>query len=431
MNLPPCLRPPALAVALALLAPSVALAQQATTLPAEDRPLGLDRTPVYRIGGMEATDWDAFIRVRNVAFDGAGNLHVFDTGARRLSVVDPGGRFLRQLIRTGDGPGEVTQAMGFGVTPDGEVTVTDMGRRALTRFGPDGSLLGSRSFEPQADGLPAELLHPHPEGGFVFLQTGMMMEMRPGQGPPPAPTSYPIRRIPGGDGAWHTMHEAWRPVRPSSGRGGPGVSVGGPGGGGIRLAGQMGPRVFDPMPSLGVLPTGGLAVADTVTWQVKLVAPDGSVERVVRRPLRPRPVTERDREEERRRRTEEIEAGRGPQISMSLQGPSGPVSVDQAQIRDALLAQVRELDFADEMPVLDRIATDWDGRIWVARRGARPGESGPIDILNTRGGYIGTIPAGRMGLPAAFGPDGLVAFVEQDDMDVPVVRVERIRLALP
>jgi hypothetical protein len=431
MNVTPSLRPAALAAALALLAPSAALTQQATILPAEDRPLGLDRTPVYRIGGMQATDWDAFIRVRNVAFDGAGNLHVFDAGARRLSVVGPEGRFLRQLIRTGDGPGEVTQAMGFGVTPEGEVTVADMGRRALTRFGPDGSLLGSRSFQPQADGVPSELLQPHPEGGFVFLQTGMIMEMRPGQGPPSPPTSYPIRRIPGGDGAWHTVHEAWRPVRQPSGRGGPGVSAGGPGGGGIRLAGQTRPRVFDPNPSMGVLPSGGLAVADTVTWQVKLVAPDGSVERVVTRPIPPRPVTERDREEERTRRTAEIEAGRGPEIHMSVQGPSGPVAVDQAQIREALLAQVRELDFAEEMPVLDRIATDWDGRIWVARRGARPGEPGPIDVLNARGGYIGTLPAGRVGLPVAFGPDGLVAFVEQDEMDVPVIRVERIRLTLP
>jgi hypothetical protein len=116
---------------------------------------------------------------------------------------------------------------------------------------------------------------------------------------------------------------------------------------------------------------------------------------------------------------------------MRIQGPSGPVSVDQAQIREALLAQVRELEFAEEMPVLDRIATDWDGRIWVARRGPRLGADGPIDILNARGGYIGTLPAGRMGLPVAFGPDGLVAFVEPDEMDVPVVRVERVRLALP
>jgi hypothetical protein len=425
------LRTVALAVAAAVLAPSALLSQQVTSLPGEDRPLGLEQTPVYRIGGMEATDWDAFVRVTTVAFDGAGNLHVYDAGARRLTVVSPEGRFLRQVIRSGDGPGEVTSAVGFGVSPDGEVTVVDMGRQSLARFGPDGSFRGSTPFRPQEDGIPAGALRPHPEGGFAFLQNARMVEMRPGQGPPPPPTTYPIIRIPGEAGAWTTLFETWRPVRPASDRGGAGVSVGGPGGGGIRLAGQMAPRVFEPSPTFGVLPTGGLAVADTVTWQVKLVGADGRLQRVVTRPFQPRPVTERDREEERNRRAAEIESGGGPQVEMRIQGPSGPVSVDQAQIRQALLAQVRELEFAEEMPVLDRIATDWDGRIWVARRGARLGEEGPIDILNARGGYIGTLPAGRVGLPVAFGPDGLVAFVEPDEMDVPVVRVERVRLALP
>lgn len=423
---------PAFATAiLALAAPSVLLSQQVTSLPEEDRPLGLDRTPVYRIGGIEATDWDAFVRVSTVAFDGAGNLHVYDAGARRLTVVGPEGHFLRQVIRTGDGPGEVTSPVGFGVSPEGEVTVVDMGRQSLARFGPDGSFRGSTPFRPREDGIPAGILRPHPHGGFAFLQNARMVEMRPGQGPPPPPTTYPIVRIPSGEGAWTTLFETWRPVRPSSDRGGPGVSVGGPGGGGIRLAGRMAPRVFEPDPSFGVLPTGGLAVADTVTWQVKLVSADGRLERVVTRPIQPRPVTERDRDEERDRRAAEIESGGGPQVEMRIQGPSGPVSVDQAQIRQALLAQVRELEFAEEMPVLDRLATDQDGRIWVARRGPRPGEPGPIDILNARGGYIGTLPAGHLGVPVAFGPDGLVAFVEPDEMDVPVVRVERVRLALP
>lgn len=405
-------------------------AQEVAALPDQDRALGLERTEVYTIGGMEATDWDTFMRVESVAFDGTGNLHVFDSGARRLVVASPEGRHLRQLLRIGDGPGEVSSPMGFGVAPDGTVTVADMGRRALARFGADGAFLGSRTFNPGSDGIPGGALQAHPDGGFAFLQTGMMIERRPGQGLPSPPTTYPIRLIPGEDGPWSTVHEAWRPVREPSARPGP-TSAAGPGGAGIRMAGQTGPRAFDPSPSFGVLPDGRLAVADTVTWRVKLVSPEGRVERILTRPFRPRAVTERDREAERARRAAEIEAGGGPQISMSVQGPSGPLAVDQSQIRDALLAQVRELEFAEEMPVLDRIATDWDGRIWVARRGERPGEPGPIDVLNARGGYIGTLPASRIGLPASFGPGGLVAFVERDEMDVPVIRVERIRLSLP
>lgn len=419
-------------VAACALVPGGAGAQETLRLPGEDRALSLERTPVYTLGGIDAVDWDAFSRVASVAFDGAGNLYVHDVEARRLNVVGPDGRLIRQLLRIGDGPGEVTSPGGFGVTADGEVAVVDVGRRSLAWFGPDGAFLGSRSFNPQTDGIPGGRMEPHPNGGFVFLQRGMMVEMRPGGGPPAPPTSWPIRYVPAreaGDGAdWELLFEAWRPVREPSGRGGPAVS-GGPRGGPIRLSGMLNPRVFEPDPSVGVLPDARLAVADTVTWRVRIVGSDGAVERVATRPFLPRAVTEADRERERERRREQIASGGGPRIEVRTMGPGGPGSVDQSAIREALLAQVDELEFATEMPVIDRIAVDDAGRVWVQRRGAHFDEPGPVDVLTSRGTYIGTLPAFPRGMPRAFGPDGLAAFVEMDHLDVPVVRVERLRLA--
>lgn len=423
------LRVMALIGALGLAQAPDAGAQQVLDLPAEDRPLGLDRQEIQTLGGMEATGWDAFSRVGAVAFDGEGRLYVQDVEARRLTVVSSDGEFVRQLIRQGDGPGEVTNFAGFGVTPGGDVAVVDMGRRVLTWFGPDGALLGSTSFDPQRDGIPGGRLEPHPGGGFVFIQRGMMIQQRPGEGPPPPPTTWPIRSVPdreaGGAEGWNLLFEAWRPVREDQGRGGA-VAMGP--GGAVRLPGNLGSRVFDPDPSLGVLPDGRIAVADTVTWQVRLVGPGGQVERIARRPFRPRAVTEQDRRAERERRRAEIEAGGGPRIEIRTMGPGGAGTVDQSAIRQALLAQIDELEFASELPVLQRIAVDWDGRIWVERRGDRVGEPGPVDVLTSRGTYIGTLPAFRRGMPAAFGPGGLVAFVETDEMDVPVIRVERLRL---
>lgn len=52
----------------------------------------------------------------------------------------------------------------------------------------------------------------------------------------------------------------------------------------------------------------------------------------------------------------------------------------------------------------------------------------PIDVLSPDGRYLGTLIAGA-GLPdmsSAFGPKGLVAFVETDELHVPVVTVRRL-----
>ncbi len=46
-------------------------------------------------------------------------------------------------------------------------------------------------------------------------------------------------------------------------------------------------------------------------------------------------------------------------------------------------------------------------------------EPAPIGVVTTGGEYIGTLPAGEARLPAAFGPGGLAAYIEVDDLDVP------------
>ncbi|MCE2455564.1 MAG: hypothetical protein J4G12_07040 [Gemmatimonadetes bacterium] len=48
------------------------------------------------------------------------------------------------------------------------------------------------------------------------------------------------------------------------------------------------------------------------------------------------------------------------------------------------------------------------------------------DVITSDGRYVGTFPAGATAMPAAFGPDGLAAFVEIDDLDTPTVIVKRV-----
>ena len=72
------------------------------------------------------------------------------------------------------------------------------------------------------------------------------------------------------------------------------------------------------------------------------------------------------------------------------------------------------------------LKVDWEDRIWVERRGPTGDDDGPTDIVTPDGGYIGTLPPDGLRTPDAFGPDGFMAYIELDDLDVPTVRVVRL-----
>lgn len=79
-----------------------------------------------------------------------------------------------------------------------------------------------------------------------------------------------------------------------------------------------------------------------------------------------------------------------------------------------------------EVPVVRRLRTSWEGTIWVQRRGEEPDGDGPIDLLTRDGRYIGTLAADATAMPSAFGPNGLIAFRERDELDVSRVVVKRL-----
>ena len=78
------------------------------------------------------------------------------------------------------------------------------------------------------------------------------------------------------------------------------------------------------------------------------------------------------------------------------------------------------------LPVIHGLAATWDGHIWVLRRGEYPIEDGPIDVVTSDGRYLGSYPAGTTALPAAFGPNGLTAPIETNQLDVETVVVKRV-----
>ena len=100
------------------------------------------------------------------------------------------------------------------------------------------------------------------------------------------------------------------------------------------------------------------------------------------------------------------------------------------QLLDGMRAEVEDWPFFPEVSVIRDLQTDWLGRIWVRRTGDDPFTDGPLDVLSANGAYFGSFRTGTLTMPAAFGPDGLAAFIETDEYGVESVVVLRLdRLA--
>lgn len=133
------------------------------------------------------------------------------------------------------------------------------------------------------------------------------------------------------------------------------------------------------------------------------------VVRLLRRPVQPEVVTNRLMRSEKSRRLAELQAKVEP----------GEDLRDERE-------RIDNLGFHPVVPVIRGLATTWDGDIWVLRRGEEPLSDGPIDVITADGRYLGSYRAGAMAIPDAFGPDGLVAFVERNELDVQTVVVRRL-----
>ena len=347
---------------------------------------------------VDGGGWDTFGSVEGLGFDGAGNLYILDTQAVRISVVDPEGNLVRHFIGEGEGPGEFgsnsSRALEFAVMRDGRVAVYDPGRIGFALFGADGEfertipMGGDRWRQPMLSDIQA-----FPGMERVLSTTRVVYFSTPDPGPGPQFRYVLSYDLSSDEAAVDTAATTWKP--PSD------------------------RQAFGPELMAGALPGGGVAYSDSSAYAIKFTAPGGRVTRIVTRPFRPRPVTDRIRNEEIERRLESFETTRQPTGNPAMQAAM------QAMI-DAERAASESMEFYPELPVLLALRTDWEGTIWVRRRAEYPETEGPIDVLTSEGDYIGTFPAVSTALPEAFGPDGLVAFVETDDLDVPYVVVKRL-----
>ncbi|MCE2454673.1 MAG: hypothetical protein J4G12_02490 [Gemmatimonadetes bacterium] len=396
-------------------------AQEIISLPAEDHHLELWFEELYRVGVLSGEDWEKFGNVRLVGFDGAGQLYILDNQNSRITLVSPDGGFVRAFGRRGEGPGEFQNADGLVVMRGGRVVIADIGHRAYHLFDAKGEFERRVRMASEPGPLTLTELLPDPGGQAVFSAVGSQTFglVIGGSARTIRHTTRPVVRVILTDRVARkdTVANGWLPDgEPSSYTVGDLVTLD------LPLH-----KTFGPLMLVGVLPDGSVAFSDSSAYEVKIARPGEGVWRILKRPLQPIPVTNRVIEAEKQRQQRSASGG-GSVLSGVRESPRGS--------RARALERIEQLQFFEEVSIIRNLKTGWDGEIWVQRHGEDPADRyGPVDVLDMHGRYRGTFPAGTLQLQTAvrpvglatFGPDGLVAFIERDELDVKTVVVRRLQ----
>ena len=380
-------------------------AQEVVDLPAEDRPISGDFELVFRVGSAGAeSEWEQFTAIEHMGFDRAGNLRMFDaprSDRARVVIVDAAGRYVDAFGRHGEGPGEFGLPRQMVVWPDGGILVEDIRRMGYHVFDPAGD------FERLVREEAGREMRPERTGTRTVV--GGSWDDSPDAGRPILRFDLTSEEV-----SARTLVEAWVPRSMDEGRNDAVTEVE------DLVSGVWG---FEPALLFDALPAGGIAFSDSSAYAIKVTDPSGAILRVLRRPIQPMPATEEMRRAERERR---LETARNRTVT--VRGvPSPEADAMMNSILAAQEAEVEDMRFFPEVPVIASLRATWDGTLWV-QRSTEPGanEPGPIDVITPDGRYIGTLPRGHVAMPDAFGPDGLVAFIETDELDVPVITVRRL-----
>ena len=419
--------------------------------PSEDRPLEADFEEVYRIGGIGAEGWDAFTEIAGLDFDADGRLYIRDEAgsSTRVVVVDGAGGLAAEFGRMGDGPGEFRDVAHMAARPGGGVVIVDDGHRAYLLFGPDGSFERAIRFSIQgaSETASAATVRSAREEGTLFLTRSPDARLS-SSGEASVEigdrTIYRVSLTEADEAVAVPFAEAWeaRPAREVTMEGADPSDMFSALG--DAFAGFVPGLVFD------VLPGGGVAYSDSSAYAIRIRSASGAPAGVAGRPLHPEPVTERLRERARTRMIEAMESSATGEVNgQSLDALPPDLRAQVSAMMEDMLAGMREAvanaGFMPEVPLVRDLRTTWEGMMWVQRWGNDPlaqidaqiersggspeGEgvaAGWIDVLTPEGGYLGTLSLEQTPMPDAFGPGGLVAFVETDEFDVPTIILRRV-----
>lgn len=367
------------------------------TAPAEDRTLEWTLEEEFRLGGADdGPDTFSSVNHHTVGSDAAGNLYVLDHRSHRVVVFAPDGTHIRSMGSEGEGPGELGFPLSLAVGTEGTSRVFDLGKGGLVSFDREGEILPRVPLAVNTEPGMARAFALTREG-YALARSSTMADDRIRIAllawPAPAGDSTPGA----GAGAVPDTTAIVEVTRPRPEMSDFGCMR-------IRFPPLLAPVIqWD---------TDGttIVVSSAASYRIDVYDIDGTHRRSVRRELPLRAATEEHAI---------AEAGDG----LRMRGGAGGCEATAAEV-------VEERGFADELPAVRNVLSAPSGEIWVERfEPGTPaaGVSGPVDVFDPTGAYLGTLPEGTP-FPLLVLPDGRVAYAEKDAFDVErlvIARVER------
>jgi hypothetical protein len=349
-------------------------AAQDTLLVSADRPPGwgpdLALVEEQRIGTIEGSDVETFGRLTAAAIAPNGDMVIVDQQGPVVRMFDPQGRYLRDVGRSGAGPGEYSRIAGVCMTPSGQIALWDPANQRVSLYGLDGTF--ARAFRAPSSLLGGvQSFQVDRAGNFYVRATGALSGHVIDQ--------YQWIRLDSLGGVLDSI-----PVPRAETEGRPLVVM--TSGGAVR------PFLEETVSALS--PLGYQVTGRTSAYVLWRPLPDGRIVRI-ERSVEPIPVGAEEKEQ-------------WVAILHYMESLGAP-------------ATQRFSPIPSEKPAFKELWIDEEGRIWVhrysaavhvalspeekARRQARPGfewiEPPVWDVLSEQGGFFGTVRLSLNAFPVA------------------------------
>lgn len=345
--------------------------------------------PMVEIGVLDGPEEYTLSDVSGVVRLGDGRIVIADRGSLDLRFYSPTGEFLFRSGREGEGPGEFRSLEFLGVLPGDSLLTYDWRLRRIQLFDPSGSLL--RSLPPVQSSWPE--FHPVSVIGVLngrqiaMMFNGLGTEVPTGASRWPPEMAVALDLATGANDSIVVVPGQEASVTPREG-----------GGFGYYYLPFGIKNGF-------AARAGRVAVISTETIGARVHLASGRLERIIRRPVSARPVTQEDFDDF-------VEAwARSPRFPDGTRVPAEYVA--------ALRQTLEENPRGDTWPQLESVDFDAEGNLWLERASKFGDPRAPYDVFSREGVWLGqvSLPPGRQRC-FQFGDD-FVLGVWTDQLDLP------------
>jgi len=342
----------------------------------------VDSEPILTIGVSEGPEEYQLFRAFSPLRTSRGEIAVVNSGSLELRFYNLEGRYLRAVGRKGGGPGEFAMMSELWRSGEDSLVVFDFGNNRLSVHGIDGSFGRTMRLEQVTAATPL------PRGVFADGSILAFWHLVSS-----GPTAEGMQRIPRMYGIWNADGAFIDSLARL-----PGSETFS-----VRVGAEQSVSTGRPFGRQPVVVAGGdrWYYGPSDRYEIEVRAMDGTLERLIRRPIPNRPVTDA-LIAERERRVREFRAERGITSGTPFD----------------------DIPYPADMPPYEELRLDAGGHLWVAYYRLE-GEPIRWAIFDPEGRWLGDVETPSGGRVWDIGDDYILG-VWQDEMDVQQIRMYRL-----